>query len=153
MSRVELVRCSRHAHTMPLPDVMPTCGRPANRAPLPTLILVSALNVPQPLVEVRLITSRLSVVVSSFSQATTQVLPLIATTWWNESPAASSAALWAPNVVPPLVETRTWMSRTPLTTVWYVTTTRSGAPGRTAMAGLTLEPPIPAVTLTIVPQV
>src|ERR1044071_4975780 len=110
MSRVELVRCSRHAHTMPLPDVMPTCGRPANRAPLPTLILVSALNALQPLVEVRLITSRLSVVVSSFSHATTHTLPLIATTWWNESPAASSAALWLPDDAPPLVEIWTRMS-------------------------------------------
>src|SRR6185295_12824714 len=52
MSRVELARCSRHAHTMPPLDVMPTCGRPANRVDgLPTLILVSALNVLQPLLE------------------------------------------------------------------------------------------------------
>jgi len=103
---------------MALPEVMPTCGRPANRVPLPTLILVSALKALQPLLDVRLTTSRLSVVVSSFSQATTQTLPLIATTWWNESPAASSAALWVPNDVPPLLEIWTWMSRTPLATVW-----------------------------------
>src|SRR6478752_7740949 len=97
--------------------------------------------------------SRLSVDVSSFSHATTQVLPLIATTWWNESPLASSAVLAAPNVAPPSVDRCTMMSPTPPETVWYATMMTSVVPGATASCGFTAVAATLDVTLMIVPHV